>query len=330
MSVPQPQRRRPLRELLAACLRLIGAAVRAGLEASLVLVVLVTLVFLAVRLLPGDPTSLVLGDDAPETARIALRARLGFDRSLAEQWVRQLAGLATFDVGTSLRRPGVPAFDEVRRAFWPTAQLSLLAVGLGTVLGVTAALASVGPWLNAGREVVHRGVLLVAAAPLLAVAPVITFLLCVRLPLLPLPGDPDSGVLGLAFAAFLLALPLGAQVARIGRAALLEVARAPFLRTATAKGATRERVWLAHALPVTVGPLSVVVATQLGALLGGAVVLEKLFERPGLGTLLLEAWASRDLPVLEACVATAGALFVLVQATSAALVAGLDPRRGGG
>ena len=101
--------------------------------------------------------------------------------------------------------------------------------------------------------------------------------------LVPLPGDPDAGAAGLLFASALLAIPLAAHVGRVGRAALAEVARAPFLTVARAKGAAPLRVWLVHALPVASGPIVTVVATQLGALLGGAVVLERLFERCGAG-----------------------------------------------
>ena len=95
---------------------------------------------------------------------------------------------------------------------------------------------------------------------------------------------------------------------------------------AEAKGATTARVWLVHALPVASGPILTVIATQLGALLGGAVVLERLFERWGLGTLILEAYASRDLPVLEGAVVASGAIFVLVQTLAVALHATVDAR----
>ena len=143
---------------------------------------------------------------------------------------------------------------------------------------------------------------------------------------MPLPGDPDAGIAGLLFASTLLSIPLAAHVGRVGRAALVDLGRAPFLVVARAKGASNLRVWLRHALPVASGPIVTVVATQLGALLGGAVVLERLFERAGLGTLILEAYASRDLPVLEGAVVAAGALFVASQAIAAALQAAIDPR----
>jgi len=107
---------------------------------------------------------------------------------------------------------------------------------------------------------------------------------------------------------------------------LLDLGREKFLDTAAAKGASPLRIWVVHALPVASAPISVVVATQLGALLGGAVVLERLFERPGLGTLMLNAYAARDIPVLEASVIAAGLLFVAVQAAAGAVQAFVDPR----
>jgi peptide/nickel transport system permease protein len=303
-----------------------GAVLGRVAGALLVLLALASLVFLALRLLPGDPAALILGDQAPEPERAVLRARLGLDRPLGEQYVRFVGGLLRFDIGESLSRPGAPAFGEVRRALEPTAELAAVAVGLGAIIGMAAGLLSVGPWLGRRREWAHGAILAVAATPLLAFAPLLTFVVAVRLRLVPLPGDPEAGAAGLLFAGGLLALPLAAQVGRITRAALLDLGSAKFLDVACAKGATPARIWIVHALPVASAPIAVVVAAQLGALLGGAVVLERLFERPGLGTLMLNAYASRDIPVLEASVVAAGLLFVLAQAAAGAVHALIDPR----
>lgn len=309
--------------LLAA----LGAAVGARLlEAAAVLVVLASLVFFAMRLLPGDPALLVLGDAASPEDLALVRAKLHLNEPLVLQYARFLEGLVRLDFGESLRRPGTRAGARVLEALGPTAALAGVAVALGALLGVTLALLAAGPWLGPRRRWLERAVVGVAATPLLAFAPLLTFALAVRARVVPLPGDPDAGLAGLLFAAGLLAVPLSAQVARIGRAALADVESSPFLTVARAKGATTLRVWVVHALPVTSGPLVTVLATQLGALLGGAVVLERLFERAGLGTLILEAYAARDLPVLEASVTAAGALFVVTQAIAAAAHALLDPR----
>lgn len=308
--------------------RLSSFASRVGF-ALLTVWLLSTSVFLSLRLLPGDPAALVLGDLASAEDRAALRARLHLDESLPRQYARFAAGVVTLDLGPSLRYPGETARSRVLRALPPTAALAGLAVALGGIAGLAAALLATGPFLPRGKKRVHFAVIGVSAVPLLALAPVLTYVLSVRTRLVPLPGDPAAGAGGLLFAAGLLALPLGAQVARSSRAALLDLGRAQFLGVARAKGAGPLRIWILHALPAASAPIVAVIATQLGALLGGAVVLERLFERPGLGTLMLEAYGSRDVPVLEAAIVASGGLFVLTQALAGALHAAIDPRVGG-
>ena len=305
---------------------MIRIALRSALEALAVVLVLATLVFLALRLLPGDPAALVLGDQASEAERTVLRAKLHLDESFFVQYARFIGGLFSLDLGESIRRPGITAVSQVRAALAPTAALASLAVLLGACFGIGAAVLGAGPWLGRGRAWVERGATAIAATPLLAFAPLLTFALAARLRVVPLPGDPEAGFGGLLFASGLLSLPLAAHVARVGRAALEDVARSQFLDVARAKGGSHARVLFLHALPAAVGPIVTTLGTQLGALLGGAVVLERLFERRGLGTLILEAYASRDLPVLEGAVVFSGALFVVAQQLAAAAHSLLDPR----
>jgi peptide/nickel transport system permease protein len=299
---------------------------RAG-EALLVVLALASLVFFALRLLPGDPARLVLGDEAGPAELARVRATLHLDEPLFAQYTRFLGGLATLDLGDSFRRPGTSAMARVGEALAPTAQLAAAAVAIGALAGVGAAIAASGPWLSPrARGWIDRVLVGVAAAPLVAFAPVVTWALAARARVVPLPGDPDAGAAGLLFASGLLSIPLAAHVGRIARAALRDVARAPFLTVASAKGAAPLRVWILHALPAVVGPIVTVIAAQLGALLGGAVVLERMFERWGLGTLILEAYATRDLPVLEGAVVSAGLLFVAAQSLGTAAHVAIDPR----
>ncbi len=308
-------------------MRRVASALAARIaEAALVVLALATLVFLALRVLPGDPAALVLGDQASAAERAALNAKLHLDESMGLQYARFLKGLVTLDLGESVRRPGTSAVARVFDAIGPTASLAGIAVLLGALLGVAAAILGAGPWLGARRTWIDRVATALAATPLLAFAPVLTFALAARLRVVPLPGDPEAGFAGLLFASGLLALPLAAHVARVSRASLDDVGRAQFLGVARAKGATHARVLWLHALPAAIGPIVTVVGTQLGALLGGAVVLERLFERRGLGTLILEAYASRDLPVLEAAVVFSGALFIGAQQLASAAHAAIDPR----
>ncbi len=300
------------------------------IESVAVLITLASLVFFALRVLPGDPARLVLGDEASELDLSRVRATLHLDEPLPVQYMRFLRGLASFDLGDSLRRPGVRAMTRVSEALLPTAQLAAVAVAVGATAGVVAAVVASGPWLwPRARLSLERGLVAAAAVPLVAFAPVATWALAARARVVPLPGDPDAGAAGLLFASGLLAVPLAAHVGRIARAALADAARGPFLTVASAKGAGAARVWVVHALPTVIGPIITVVAAQLGALLGGAVVLERMFERAGLGTLILEAYATRDLPVLEGAVVAAGLLFVVAQALGTAAHLAIDPRARG-
>jgi peptide/nickel transport system permease protein len=310
--------------------RIARAFLSRAMECLLVVLALASLVFFALRVLPGDPATLVLGDEATEAQLARVRAAMHLDQPLAMQYARFLRGLTTLDLGDSLRRPGVKAISRVVAAVGPTVDLAGAAVVIGSAAGVLAALVASGPWLRPRARSLLDGTLVVlAAAPLVAFAPILTWALAARARLVPLPGDPDAGVAGLLFASTLLAIPLGAHVGRIARAALVHLASSQFLVVARAKGASPLRVWLVHALPAVIGPIVTVVATQLGALLGGAVVLERMFERRGLGTLILEAYATRDLPVLEGAVVAAGLLFVATQAVGTAAHVAVDPRARG-
>jgi len=297
-----------------------------AIEAAACVLAMASIVFFALRLLPGDAARLLLGDQASPAELDALRAELGLDLPMHVQYGRFLRGLVTLDLGPSLRHPNVASVTLVREALPATTALAALSVGLAAIVGTLAAVLASGPFLGKRRAWVERLAIAVAATPLLSFAPLVTYALAVRLRIAPLSGDPDASFSGLLFASSLLALPLAAQIARVGRAALADVERAQFLVAARARGASQRRTWLLHALPPSLGPILAVIASQLGALLGGAVVLERLFERPGLGTLILEAYAARDLPVLEAAIIAAGALFVVVQTAAVALHAAIDPR----
>jgi peptide/nickel transport system permease protein len=319
-----------MRRTKADPLGVAGVLLGRALEAALVVLVLASLVFFALRVLPGDAARLVLGDQASESELARVRAVLHLDRPLATQYVEFLRGLATLQLGDSFRRPGTSAMARVLDSLGPTASLAATGVLLGAIGGVGAALLASGPWWRlAARRQIERALVVVAATPLVAFAPIVTWVVAVRLHVVPLPGDPDAGWGGLLFAGGMLALPLGAHVGRIARAALADIARAQFLTVASAKGAAPNRVWIVHALPTVAGPIVTVIATQLGALLGGAVVLERMFERRGLGTLILEAYAARDLPVLEGAVVAAGLLFVAAQVLATLVHVAVDPRAGG-
>lgn len=297
---------------------MVRVLLRRLLGALATLFLLASLVFVATRVLPGDVTPIVLGEEASPADRARLRDRLHLDEPRLVQYARFARGVVSLEWGTSLRRPSESCLARVREASKPTAALAFTAVALGAVLGLSLAVLA-----TVKRSASLRRLLdLVAATPLLAFAPVATWLFAWKLRAVPLPGDPEAGAGGLFFAAGLLALPLAAHLARLTVALLEPLREGNALRLVRAKGAGELRVWLVHALPQVASTVVVIVGAQLGALLGGAVVLERLFERPGLGLLALEAWQARDLPMLEAAVLGSGVLFVATQ-VAAGLVASL-------
>jgi len=292
------------------------------LGALATLLLLASLVFVATRVLPGDITPIVLGEEASASDRERLRARLHLDEPRMVQYARFTRDVVSLEWGASLRRPRESCLARVREAAKPTAALAFTAVAFGAVAGLVLAVLTTVRRSSTLRRLLD----LVAATPLLAFAPVVTWLLAWKLRLVPLPGDPEAGLAGLLFAAGLLALPLAAHLARLTVALLEPLREGNSLRLVRAKGASELRVWAAHALPQVASTVVVIVGAQLGALLGGAVVLERLFERPGLGLLALEAWQARDLPMLEAAVLGSGVLFVATQVVAGLVASVVDVR----
>lgn len=302
--------------------KLVAVFGRAALDFALT----ATIVFLLVRAVPGDLASVVLGEQADPAARAALNHRLGLDRSFAVQYAQFWGRIVQLDWGASLGRPGVMVSHRLYHALAPTVRLALLAVGIAAAWGVCAGLYAARYEGRMRNRVLRALIASAASLPLLATAPALLYLLCVRLQWLPLPGDSNARFAGLLFASALLALPLGAHVARAVHANLLELRRGACLRVARAKGASSARTWFVHALPQTAGVVLTLVGAQLGAVLGGAMVIERLFERRGLGTLILESYRSRDLVMLEASVLVSALFFVSTQALFHAVFLWIDPR----
>ncbi len=302
--------------------RVLSAVGRSSLDAAIAC----TAVFLLVRAVPGDLAAMVLGEQADAAARAALQHRLGLDTNLFVQYAHFWKRLLSLDWGTSLAKPSVPVQSRLVAALGPTMRLALCAVAMAAAWGVPLGMYGARHQGRARSTFARAIAACLASVPLLATAPVLLYLFCVKWQWVPLPGDSDSRLQGLLFASGLLALPLGAHVARAVYSNLLELRRGPCLRVARAKGASLRRMWLVHALPLTAGVVLTLIGAQLGAILGGAMVVERLFERRGLGTLILESYRARDVVVLEAAVVTSSLFFVGTQTLFHVLFLWIDPR----
>jgi peptide/nickel transport system permease protein len=282
-----------------------------------------TLVFLLLHVVPGDPIDVMLGESAAPAAREELRARLGLDRPLAEQYGRWLTGLARADLGESIRS-GRPVTELLAERVPVTVTLALtallVAVSIGIPLGVLAA--------NAPGSPVDRLALAVSlgavATPSFWIGPMLVLLFAVELGLLPVAGHGTAAHLVLP--ALTLGTGMSGILIRMTRAALLETLSDDYVRTARAKGASRTRVLLTHALPNAATPVLSVLGLQLGAVLAGSVVTETIFAWPGLGRLVIEAIQSRDYPVVQGAVLVIATVTVLAKLLADLAQAAVDPR----
>jgi len=260
---------------------------------------LLTFVFVLNRAMPGDPVDLMLGEGAPVEKREDLRRALGLDRPLLSQYVHYLGDLASLDLGRSIRTQR-PVAQELLRAFPKTLKLGCTALVLAALIAFPLGLVSARRPGGMGDRFVRLYTSAGLSLPSFFVGPILLLALAVGLRWFPVSGADEPG--SLVLPAFTLALPLSALLARILRASLLEEEGKEYLRTARMKGLSEGRVLWRHALRNALLPVFTVLGLQFGALLTGAILTEKVFRWPGLGTLVLTAITSRDYPVVQGAV----------------------------
>jgi peptide/nickel transport system permease protein len=300
-------------------------AVRCARAAATVLGV-VTLVFLLVHLIPGDPVDAILGDQASPEDRAELRRYLRLDRPLPEQYLAFLGEVADGTLGHSFRRRTETVSSLVAGVLPHTAILALASIALAWLmavpLGAVAALRRGSLWDRAASTTSMLGI----AIPNIWLGPLLVLAFGVQLGWLPLPGDNPTRPEALILPAFTLAAALTAILARQTRSAMNEVLGEQYITAAHARGLSPATILFKHALRNALLPVMTVGTAQLGALLSGAVIAEKIFERPGLGTLFLEAFFDRDIPVVQGCVLVIAVFYVLVNLAADLLYGLVDPR----
>ncbi len=292
-------------------------------SAALVVAGVVCLVFLALRVVPGDPVEVMLGERASPADRVALRAALGLDDPMPVQLARYVSGLARWDLGRSLhsRRPVSELIGERIPATGALAALSIaFAVSIALPLGTGAALGRGTAFDAAAITVATLGV----SIPNFVLGPVLMLVFAIVLGWLPVAGMGEPGAWVLP--AVTLGTALAAVLSRMIRSSLLEVLSEDYVRTARAKGASERRVVLGHALRNALLPVVTVLGLQIGAVLGGAVITEVVFAWPGLGQLTVEAITRRDYPVLQGCVLVIALVYVGINTLTDLVYAALDPR----
>jgi ABC-type dipeptide/oligopeptide/nickel transport system permease component len=282
------------------------------------------LVFLMLELTPGDPVQLMLSEFQTTPEQIArLRAQLHLDEPLPVQFGRFVWDAMHGDLGTSIRTRR-PVVQEIEDNFPSTLQLAvaglLVAAILGVGLGIIAA-ANQRSWLELGTMSVA---LIGISMPSFWLGLLLIFTLSLRVPLFPATGAGD--LQHLVLPAITLGLGAAAILARLTRSSMLEILRQEYVTTARAKGLAEWAVLLRHALKNALIPVVTIFGLQFGQLLAGAVVVETVFARPGLGRLIVDGILNKDFPMVQGVVLVIAVSYVVVNLMVDLLYAVLDPR----
>jgi peptide/nickel transport system permease protein len=293
------------------------------------------LVFFAIRLVPGDAITAMLGTEAgllTEAQRQSLAAYFGIDQPIPVQYVRWLLGLFQGDLGISVTY-GKPVLPIILARFPLTLELALLSMVISLAVGIPAGVFAATRNERASDLLVRLFAMLGQSTPSFVVGLVLIYFLSVNFHVLPAMGsftpltvDPLGNLAQMILPAITLGLSFAAAVTRISRSAMLDVLGDDYVRTARSKGAPQRSVVWRHALPNALIPVVTLSGVEFGYLLGGAVIVEQIYALPGLGRLTLDAISQRDYPLVQGAVLFIAFNFLVVNLLVDLAYAALDPR----
>ncbi|MET0295817.1 MAG: ABC transporter permease [Microbacterium sp.] len=300
-------------------------------EAVLVLAVLSILVFLMVRVMPGDPASAFMDPGNPDpTVRERIHEQLGLDQPWATQYLVWIGGILTGDFGRSLTQPYTVA-EQLALRLPVSLELGIMATLIGVSLGIPLGIAAArrrGRTFDQGSRALTF--FLISAPPFLLGT--VILLINSRTTRFRLLGfvefseDPVQHFLKLLLPAFLLSLGTLALVARYTRGMLLDTFGQDYIRTARAKGIAPDRIVRSHALRNALAPVVTIIGVQLATLVGGTIIMENVFALPGMGSMLIQAVNTSDYTTIQACVLIIGAMYVGISLVVDLVYPLIDPR----
>lgn len=288
-------------------------------------------VFAVLQVLPGDPAAIILGTGARPDTVAALRHQLGLDAPMALRYLHWIGGMLIGRFGTSYTY-SVPVRELVAERVMVSLPLALMAIVLSTAIAIPVGVLAAA---RRGRaaDAATMGVAQVGVAiPNFWLGLLLILLFAVRLPWFPASGFPGwgggiwPGLRALILPALALGLPQGAILARVTRAAVIETLGEDFVRTARAKGLTRSAALWHHAVPNALVPVVTLIGLQFSFLLAGTVIIENVFTLPGLGRLVFQAIAQRDLIVVQDLVVLLAGSVIIVNFLVDLVAAWIDPR----
>lgn len=302
---------------------------------SIALLVLSSVViFLVLRVIPGDPTITKLGGSIKGVDPRALkeiRHQLGLDRSLPAQYLHWVGGVVRGDFGNSYFSQ-FPVATLVGERIGATIELSVMAMFIGLLIAIPAATVGAIRRSRVFDAFLSGFTAIGMATPAFVSGIILIIIFGLKLHLLPTQGytsftqHPVASVKSTLLPAITLGIAVAAPVLRILRASIVEVDSAPYIRTAQGKGLLRRQIVVRHLLPNAALPTLTLIGVIVGSLLGGTVVVEYVFARPGLGSLMVDSVFQRDYAVLQTLVLLAAAAFILTSFLVDILYGVIDPR----
>lgn len=279
--------------------------------------------FALIHLIPGDPIRIMLGENATAEQVQALREQLGLNRPLAAQYVHYMSSVLQGDLGTSFKT-GRPVLTEIMERFPATVKLAasgmLLAILIGITMGILAAKFKDTLLDFSAMSIATLGV----SVPSFWLGILLIMLFTVKLGWFPIAGG--TGLRDLVLPAVTLGVLASTVISRLTRAGMVEVLSFDYIRTARAKGLGEGAVLFIHAFRNAMIPVVTIVGLQIASLLGGTVIIERVFDWPGLGSLAISAIASRDFPLVQGIILFIGVMFVLINMLVDVLYSVIDPR----
>ena len=287
--------------------------------------------FILIHLVPGDTVTVILGTNSTAVSAAALRAAFGLDRPAPVQYITWLGGLLHGDFGQSFIT-GQPILGTIMSRLPATAELTIAALVLSLCIALPAGIIAAIRQYSAADYVGTTVSLLGLSLPSFWLATILTILFSVVWHVLPPSGfvaittDPVGNLRDLILPAVTLGTGLAAVVMRYTRSAMLEVVRQEYIKTARLKGLPERMIIAKHALKNALMPIVTIIGLQTAYLLGGVVIIEQIFDWPGIGKLMLNAVYQRDYPLVQGVILVIALLFVLINLVVDILYAYLNPR----
>lgn len=273
------------------------------------LFLIVSFTFLLLFLIPGDPVDFILKDGASLEDKNLLRQEMGLDKSFISQYTLFLKNFITLNLGQSVHT-GEFVLHSIARQFPFTFFLSVMSLSMALLWGISFGVLSAHPRFKKMESFFNFFPLIFFSIPVFVSAPLLIWLFSNKLTWFPVSGTGSFSYLFLP--SLSLALPLGAVLMKITRASILEVLSSDYVRTARSKGLSSSQVYFKHVLKNALIPILTVLGLQMGSLLTGTVIVETIFDRPGIGSLLFQSIVSRDYPLVQALVLLIAFLYIFI------------------